>query len=395
MAESYAVKPDKEFAKEIIKGGADTLKHCFQCATCSVKCELSPDDHPFPRKEMIWAQWGLKDKLVGDPDVWLCHRCTDCSVHCPRGARPGDVMAAVRDYTIKEFAFPKFMGKAMGKPALLPLMMLIPAILILIVLAWQAGTPGPVAESAPVKMLGGFFPVPQAEHVEYALFFPHLPLQVMFGGFALLALLAAVVGVRRFWGAMKRAAPPPNGGKDLGGSVVGAIKDVLTHSKFKYCNENKNRHISHLLTFWGFAGLFIVTVGVVIAAYGFDHYPLPLWDPLKILGNLSTIAMLIGVTWIVLERAGKDASKETSTGKDWGFIGVLLAVVITGLLTEIVRFANVDPGAYIIYFVHLVLVFTLLMYFPYTRFAHMVYRTVALAYARYSGRPIGTRKRQG
>lgn len=391
MAEAYAVRPDKEFVKEIIKGGGDTLKQCYQCATCSVKCELSPDDHPFPRKEMIWAQWGLKDKLVGDPDVWLCHRCSDCSVHCPRGARPGDVLAAVRDFTIKEFAFPKFMGAALGRPALLPFMMLIPAILILVVLAVAGGSGGHGGEHVDVVKMGGFFPIPQADHVEYGLFFPHVPLQVLFGGFAMLALLGAIVGVTRFWRAMKRVAPPPNGGGSVGLAMVGVAKDVLTHAKFKSCNENKNRYISHLLTFWGFAGLFIVTVGVVVAAYVFDHYPLPLWDPLKILGNISTVAMLIGVTWIVLERAGKDSSKELSNGKDWGFIGVLYAVVITGLITEVVRLSNVSPGAYYVYFVHLVLVFTLLMYFPYSRFAHMVYRTVALAYARYSGRQIGMR----
>ena len=94
MPESYAVKPDRQFLHRILDEGGEELKHCFQCATCSVVCELSNGCAPFPRKEMIWAQWGLKDRLVADPDVWVCHQCNDCSTRCPRGARPGDRAAA-------------------------------------------------------------------------------------------------------------------------------------------------------------------------------------------------------------------------------------------------------------------------------------------------------------
>jgi len=391
MSAPYVVRPDKDFAEELIRSGADTLKQCYQCATCSVKCELSPSDRPFPRKEMIWAQWGLKDKLVGDPDVWLCHRCADCSAHCPRGAKPGDVLAAVRDFTVRHYAFPKFMGAALARPALLPLMMLIPAVLMVLVLNAVGGSEGHGGDPVETGRLWGLLPVPLMDHVDYAAFFPHTALQIFFGGFALLAVIGAVVGVRRFWAGMLAASPPAGPTTGVGAAVVGAITDVLGHGKFRKCVENKDRSVSHLLTFWGFGGLFIVTTGVVIAAYVFDHYPLPLWDPLKILGNLSAIAMLVGVTWIILARAAKDKSVEGSNGRDWAFILVLYAVVITGVLTEVFRFANVPAAAYPVYFVHLVTVFTLLIYFPYSRFAHMVYRTAALAYSRYSGREIGKR----
>jgi len=108
MSNAVLVQPDFTFSEEIASSGGEDLRKCYQCATCSVVCELSPEDRPFPRKEMIWAQWGLKDRLLADPDVWVCHNCNDCSVHCPRGARPGDVLAAIRRKIVSHYSFPAF-----------------------------------------------------------------------------------------------------------------------------------------------------------------------------------------------------------------------------------------------------------------------------------------------
>jgi len=131
MAGGRLIQPDMDFIREVKRAGGDTLKKCYQCATCATVCNLSPKDRPFPRKEMILAGWGQSDTLMRDPDVWLCHQCNDCSVYCPREARPGDVLAAIRSYAYKHFAFPSFMGKALASSKALPVLLLVPVVILL------------------------------------------------------------------------------------------------------------------------------------------------------------------------------------------------------------------------------------------------------------------------
>jgi quinone-modifying oxidoreductase subunit QmoC len=164
------------------------------------------------------------------------------------------------------------------------------------------------------------------------------------------------------------------------------------------------------MAFYGFLALFVVTSWAVADLYVmpaimpevFPQYPFGLAHPMKILANVGGILLIVGATKAILTRlnAPKDG-KHQSTSFDWVFVWLLLAVGITGFFTEVFRFvaeaqaagAGIEayqgslatPG-YSVYFIHLVSVFGLLVYLPYSKFAHIWYRTVAMIYAEHTGR---------
>ena len=59
-----------------------------------------------------------------------------------------------------------------------------------------------------------------------------------------------------------------------------------------------------------------------------------------------------------------------------------IAVIGTGVVTEVVRLAAMPTVAFVIYTLHLAVVMTLFLSFPYSKFAHMIYRSLALVHQR-------------
>ncbi|MDD5154187.1 MAG: quinone-interacting membrane-bound oxidoreductase complex subunit QmoC [Desulfovibrionales bacterium] len=360
----YSVDPDVKFVKEIQKLGGESLKKCFQCATCSVICPLSSDEKPFPRKEMIWAQWGLKDKLVKNGDIWACHQCGDCSTYCPRGARPGDVIAAARAYAIREYAFPRFMGNLVGEGKYLPVILAIPLVIILLVLAALGNLKIPAGE------------------IVYSKFLPIKFVDSIFLPFAGLAIISLGLGLRNFWNDISPSRYRHLVGRNFLKSLVETIVEILGHVRFRKCGANIGRLTAHLAVFYGFVGLFTTTNIVVFYEYILHREtPLPLYDPAKIIGNISAIILFIGISLIIRNRLANP--DQSSSYFDWALILMILGVTVSGILTELLRLADIANLAYPMYVLHLMFVFYIIGYLPYSKLAHMVYRTVALAYKRH------------
>jgi len=368
MDSQSVIRPDRSFVEEIIRSGGDSVKKCFQCATCSVACPLSPDNEPFPRKEMLWAQWGLKDRLLKDPDIWLCHQCNDCSVNCPREAAPGDVLAAVRNYSFGYYGVPAFLGRAFRQAKYLPLLLAFPVVLLLVLLA---GT--------------GHLEFPDGQII-FDHFVPHVIVDPLFLVLVGLVFVSVGISLRRFWTAI--TSNPGHSGVSivnvLRRSALPKLVELLLHRKFNECGTGKTRLFSHLAIFYGCLAFALTTGSIFLATYaiGID-LPLAEYHPLKIIANLGAVAVTSGCCLAIYNRlrGGKEAGG--SSYLDWNLILLILAVTGLGILTEVLRLAEAASAAYVVYFIHLVSVIYGIAYFPFSKLAHLLYRSLAVLYADY------------
>ncbi len=361
MTTTLLIQPDTRFIRDVMRSGGGDLKKCYQCATCTAVCSLSTEGRPFPRKQMIEAQWGLKEPLLADPAVWLCHNCGDCTANCPRDARPSQVMGAIRGEVVKRFAFPRFMGTLVSNPGALPLLLLFPVIILWAIAVWPVHA-GP---------LPGW---------EFAFMFPQARLETLFFTVSTLVGFAFAVGVVRFLGALRASGAD---GPILP-ALVPVLAEIATHRKFSQCTVEKSRYPGHWLVFSGFVGLAVVgTVIGIGTMLGVVHTPLPTFSPLKVFANVCALVALAGTMLLIASRiASRINDREARTAStyfDWFFLLLLANAVLTGILSEALRLAQNQAWMYPVYFAHLTLILALFLYAPYSKFAHFVYRTVALA----------------
>jgi quinone-modifying oxidoreductase subunit QmoC len=387
-----AIKPDVEFVRELQETGGESLKKCYQCATCSVACPLSPENAPYPRKEMVWASWGLKDKLMGDADLWLCHNCGNCSDLCPRGAKPADMMSAARNVIYRDLVEPTCVGRLMSSPSGLPMLFAVPALLWLVVWAIRA------------SIVGAWFPRTADGRIVFGqIFYGDYTIDPIFMLTFFGALFLIGRGAVKLWKAFK-----PEGRL----AVIGKQKcwlwhlwdvlwdEVITHKKFSDCEAGPdtgktryNRQFGHLLLVYSFCILAFVTavvagghwIGKVWPVVSIET-PMPLTFPVKLLANLGALMLLAGLAVLTARRFLQDKENHGSNWHDWYLLGIIWAVALTGVLSQCFRLADCVTLAFMVYYLHLVFVWMLFAYLPWTKLGHFVYRTVALVYVRMYGR---------
>jgi ferredoxin/nitrate reductase gamma subunit len=368
-----SVRADPSLLLEIQKYGAQDIEACFNCGNCTAVCPLSSSDGSFPRQDIRFAQVGAKDLLLSSKELWLCYYCGECTQTCPRQADPGEFMAAARRFAIANYDVTG-VAKRLYKSAWFNVIFTVglAAFFGLFLLSFNQG------EQLSSLALWKFIP---------ELVVRYLGLSV----FGIVGLTGAL-GVLRMIRAISKAGgigqSGETGGINLGWwqALKATLSEVLGHNNYRTeeCEQERKtpwvlrKWFMHATIMYGFLGLFGAT------ALDFLFKPVGSWVPLyyppRLLGTLAGAALMYGTSLAVVKRLRKtDRSASHSQASDWTFLGLLWLVGLTGFLLEVAVYA--PPTAmwgYAMLIVHVSLAMDLIVLLPFIKFAHIVYRTVAI-----------------
>lgn len=204
------------------------------------------------------------------------------------------------------------------------------------------------------------------------------------------AALAAFIGITNIMKSFKTGTPGVSA--ETGSMITAAAQtviEILKHEKMGQCEANAPRTIGHKMLFYGFFALVATTTFVAIMYWinkleigVVSATPLDLTHPVKLLGNAGALLAFVGASIIFKRRVFGDAKQVGTTGYYDSFFGlVIFWTVTTGILSQIFRLMEIATLAFGVYYVHLVCVFALLVYAPYSKFSHMFYRFMALTYS--------------
>jgi len=335
---------------------------CNSCRYCEGICAV------FPAMEMR--------RTFNDADLNylanLCHSCGACYVDC-QFSPPHEfdinvprTLARVRADSYAAYAWP---GALSGLFARNGLTLSIVLALSVAGFIYSLGT-------------SPLFTQPQAGAGAFYRIMPHNVMALVFGIAFLYAVLAIVLGARKFWRETKTT-----GVAVAAGGLWQAIRDA---GSLRYLDgggagctnaedapKDMRKHYHHA-TFYGFLLCFAATC--IATAY---HYllgreaPYPWYDAPVLLGTLGGIGLVVGPLGLLIAKAQRapDLKVERQLGMDAGFTLMLLLTAATGLLLLVLRqTALLNP----LLALHLGVVFALFVTLPYSKFVHGIYRFAAL-----------------
>lgn len=370
---------DPRLLYELKEFGAVGAEECINCGNCTAICSLSSNEDLFPRRMIRLVQLGMRDELLASKELWLCYNCGNCSETCPQQAEPANFMAAARCYALTNYAPFKIGNLFCRMPFLGGFITVLMVLFFAIFMYSQRQT---MATDA--LRLFGFIPYPWIHNVGLAAIF-------VIGLISLLAIFTMISRILRFNNLAFRDFFSGARMNWLQAFWDAAVVQSLGQKRYREeCESSRNIQVwylskwfVHAATMWGFLGLLLATVLdylldiVGVKATGTF---VPLWYPTRLIGTLSGLLFMYGVLILIYRRwRVTDKAHALSRSSDWIFLILLWFSGTTGFIIEVVLYL---PGAptwgYWMFIFHVAVSMTLLLLLPFTKFAHAIYRIVAL-----------------
>ncbi len=363
---------------KIAEYGAVNVSACFNCGTCTATCPLTENDKLFPRGVIRLAQLGQKEQLIASKELWACYYCGECTASCPRDADPGAFMSAARKYAISEMDFTQI-GKTLNAHNKITLLIVTILSALFVYVAIGANDKGAVS-----PLIEPYFHLIHTVGVYSGII---VSLLLFFGAFRL---------------AMNIVKHPPLYAAVVEGELSSGQKIKLMWNSFwkTLWNEvllqrgfdddgNKeggetlllSRRILHMSMFYGFSGLLFSTAWdfAIKPLYSTEGAYVPLYNPIRIIALISGLLLVYGTTVTAFFRMTKRSDYYAGTRfSDALFLGLMWLTGLSGFFVTIVEYTTLASWHHWVLIVHVIIAFELLILIPFTKFAHILYRPIAL-----------------
>jgi ferredoxin len=359
-------------AKEIQSYGTFDFSACYSCGNCTAICELSEENAFFPRNLIRYGMLGMKKEILSSKELWLCYGCGECSQTCPREAEPGDYVAALRRYAIAHYE-PTGLTRLMFRN---PVAFTGITLIIALILFFLLMTMKPDHDVS--RWIFRLLPF-DVVHDLGTYIFIFIGIITTFGLYKMLR----GIGKRKI-GMVK---DPSAGLVRIWKAIVKTANEIVTMNRYRECDRQDDAYWSpkpwfikpwfvHWMIMMGFLGLLLAT----ILDFILKDPATDIWLPSRILGTITGLMMMYGASLALYYRLTRPTRfYAKSSLADWFFLAFIWLAGFTGFWLEAAVTFNADIFTnQVVFIVHTVISMELIVLLIFSKFAHAVYRPVAL-----------------
>jgi hypothetical protein len=103
---------------------------------------------------------------------------------------------------------------------------------------------------------------------------------------------------------------------------------------------------------------------------------------IHVFGYLASIGLAAGTMYMLHARLKRTRVQYArSQGSDWIFVALLFVITVTGIVQHVLHRGGLPVAANIVYVLHLMVVVPWLLRMPFSKWSHMLYRTLAMYFA--------------